>query len=265
MSPLSAQNQARLAGARHCYLFLDYDGTLADFAPTPDDIRPDPELIALMGKLVAHPRITPAIISGRRLAHIQALLPVPGLRKAGTYGVELELEEGQVTQRLNYETVRAGLATLKQAWARLLSDQDGFYLEDKGWTVAIHAKDAAAGAAEAILGEASRQAESMLADGAEVGLRLQGGHRFLEAAPRLADKGLAVEYLLARDAQPAGSILVYVGDDDKDEIAFGPIQARDGLALAVGERLRASGADGWFASPQPVRRWLEQLVNRPGH
>ncbi|MES0362195.1 MAG: trehalose-phosphatase, partial [Anaerolineales bacterium] len=49
-------------------IFLDYDGTLAEFAPTPDEIHPDPELIALLERLKNHQHLQVAVISGRRLS-----------------------------------------------------------------------------------------------------------------------------------------------------------------------------------------------------
>ena len=41
----------RVMDADKLRLFLDYDGTLADFAPTPDEVYPDPELIDLLNRL----------------------------------------------------------------------------------------------------------------------------------------------------------------------------------------------------------------------
>jgi trehalose 6-phosphate phosphatase len=54
--------------AEQLWLFLDYDGTLADFAPTPEDILPDKALISLIERLVSQPDIRVTVISGRRLA-----------------------------------------------------------------------------------------------------------------------------------------------------------------------------------------------------
>jgi trehalose 6-phosphate phosphatase len=80
----------RLARASKLWLFLDYDGTLAEFAPTPEHVDPDPDLIELLNRLAGQARLRIAVISGRRLSHVQSLVPVPGVLLAGTYGVELQ-------------------------------------------------------------------------------------------------------------------------------------------------------------------------------
>jgi len=54
--------------------------------------------------------------------------------------------------------------------------------------------------------------------------------------------------------------LIYLGDDDKDEIAFEAIQDHGGVVIAVGERLQQSSADCWLPTPQAVRRWLQDLA-----
>jgi trehalose-6-phosphatase len=56
------------------------------------------------------------------------------------------------------------------------------------------------------------------------------------------------------------ALTLYLGDDDKDEVAFEAVQARGGLAFAVGDRLLDSTADYHLPSPQAVRTWLAQLV-----
>ena len=73
MIPCTAEVMLQqMVRAERLWLFLDYDGTLADFAPTPEDIIPDKALIALIEDLVSQPDIRVTIISGRRLAHIQS-------------------------------------------------------------------------------------------------------------------------------------------------------------------------------------------------
>ena len=118
----------RISQAKCLWLFLDYDGTLADFAPTPDDIFPDPEIIALITRLNQHPKIRTAVVSGRRLDHLRALLPIPDLLLAGTYGVEILLLDGKVHHRLVYEDIRPYLDDLRASLAGSDRQSPGFLL-----------------------------------------------------------------------------------------------------------------------------------------
>lgn len=247
----------RLISEEALWLFLDYDGTLADFAPTPDVILPDEGLISLVTDLATVERNRVTIISGRRLAHIQALLPISGILMAGSYGLELQLPGGQIVHRLPKETIRPILDQVKRAWQALLAGRTGFYLEDKGWTIAIHAKDAIEEEAAHVLGESRRLADPGLVQ-SDGDLRLLGGHRFLEIAPVLGDKRRSVEYLMQRFPHP-DALPLYFGDDDKDEIAFEAVQAAGGLAFAVGDRLSNSSADYHLPSPKATRQWLAKL------
>jgi trehalose 6-phosphate phosphatase len=252
--------QQRVAQAGHVWLFLDYDGTLSDFAATPDEIIPDEELIDLIELLAGLPNCRVTIISGRRLVHIQALLPVSGIQKAGTYGLEMQTNDGETIHQVNYGTVRPLLEDLKQEWGQLLKGRSGFYLEDKGWTIAIHGKDAVEEEATAVLRVANHQAQALLEQDRGNIFRLLGGHRFLECGPKSANKKRTVDYLLSTYPWHDDALLVYLGDDDKDEVAFEAIQQRGGIAIAVGERLRNSSADCWLPTPQAVRLWLQGVI-----
>jgi trehalose 6-phosphate phosphatase len=250
--------ERRLAQAERIWLFLDYDGTLADFAPTPEQVTPDPELVDLIARLVQHPRFRVALVSGRRLSHVQKLAPVPGVLLAGTYGVEIQTPEGERIDRLDFVRLRPTLEALKPRWADLIAGRQGFFLEDKGWALALHARFADRAMADHVLDDARR-----LADGArqpaDPGLfRLLGGHKFLEIGPRLAHKGLTVAHLLDRYPWP-GALPLYLGDDDKDEEAFGVIQAQGGIAVVVTAEPRDTVADLRLESPQATRCWLEEL------
>ncbi len=258
----SERMMQRIRQAEHLWLFLDYDGTLADFAATPDDVIPDEDLIALIDHLAGDPAIRLTIISGRRLGHIQTLIPVPGILKAGSYGLELQTADGEIIHRANYDRIRPLLDDLKQQWEQLLSGRAGYYLEDKGWTLAIHGKDAAEADAAALFPQARRLANTLLEKAPDDLFRLQGGHHFLECSPRWADKKQSVEHIVSAYPWQNDALMIYLGDDDKDEVAFEAIQALDGMVVAVGERLRDSAADCWLPSPQEVRSWLQMIADR---
>jgi trehalose 6-phosphate phosphatase len=251
------QLNKRLALMERLWLFLDYDGTLADFAPTPEHVESDPELVTLLTRLASHPRFRLAVISGRRLNHVEALVPVPGILLAGTYGIELLTPDGRRIDRLPYETVRPALTALKPRWANLIADREGFFLEDKGWALALHARFANDEEAEATLTAARRLAVKVASSGP---FRLLGGHKFLEIGPKLAHKGRTVEFLLEKYPWP-DSVPLYLGDDDKDEEAFSLIQAKEGIAILVTSQSHDhTKADFYLESPLVVRRWLKSLI-----
>lgn len=253
----SAKAAQLLSDAARLWLFLDYDGTLAEFAATPDTINPDHKLVELIRTLVQNQNYRLAIVSGRRLAHIRTLLPVKGLWLAGTYGIELLTPEGQIIHRQSYEAVRSKIEEFKPEWESLLSARSDIYLEDKGWALAIHAKDAADQLAGGILTTARKLARRFVE--ANPSFRILGGHRFLEICPAEANKGIAIQYLLEKDPFEI-SLPVYIGDDDKDEEAFAAINTAGGVSIVVAPQSRQSNAHCRIENPGAVRAWLKQQI-----
>lgn len=258
----SKRVKKRIAEADHLRLFLDYDGTLADFAPTPDIVEPDSEIISLLTELAEHPRIRVTVISGRRLDHVEELLPVPEVLLAGTYGVELLLPNSEKIDRVPYDDLRPTLEEIKPKWQDLIADQRGFFLEDKDWALALHARHAPDDAAEVVLEKARDLASSAVEETLNSEFfRILDGHKFLEIGPALANKGKTVRHLLDRYPSP-DALILYVGDDDKDEEAFDVIHAHGGLAIRVCDSPCETQADARLASPQKVRHWLQMLMTR---
>lgn len=256
--PCIAPLEDVLERAGRLWLFLDYDGTLADFAPTPDVVVADPAIADLLSRLAEQPRLRVSVISGRRLEHIEQLVPVPGILLMGTYGIERRTPEGQRVYSVDYEEIRPTLEAIKPRWAELIAGHEGFFLEDKGWALALHARFADAQAAGAILPRARR---IVLDTVSSDHFRVLGGHRFLEIGPRMAHKGRTVEELLEGESS-GGMLPVYIGDDDKDEEAFDVVKAHGGLVLVVAEEERETLADCRLRSPRAVRAWLERLLTR---
>ncbi len=243
-------------GAASLRLFLDYDGTLAGFAPTPEQVEPHPEVVRLLERLAKKENITTAVISGRRLDDLRILLPVPGLYLGGTYGIELLTPAGETIYRADYAALRPALEKLKRGWETILAGRSGFFLEDKGWALALHARFAADEEAAEALALARRALDPAALAGQ---FRILGGHKFLEVAPLLASKRETVLYLLGRFPTP-GARCLYIGDDDKDEEAFPMIHAHGGAAVKVAQPAQPAGsteADYVFESPQKTIEWLE--------
>lgn len=247
----------QIQDATKFHLFLDYDGTLAGFAPTPDEIHPDPELIDLLERLKNNQRFQVAVISGRRLNHIRALIPIPGITLAGTYGIELLDPFGTQIHRVEFETVRPILDRIKPLWLELIRPHQDFYLEDKGWSLALHAKFVDQSTAEETIEDAQLILDRM--DLPKDLFRILGGHKFLEVAPKLANKGLTVRYLIS--SYPLdGALPIYIGDDDKDEEAYQVVLQFNGVAIKVNSQPVDTLAQLRLESPTNVRYFLESLI-----
>jgi trehalose 6-phosphate phosphatase len=135
----------------------------------------------------------------------------------------------------------------------LIDNIDGFYLEDKGWSLALHARDADPDiGAQIVLDAQNILHECQLGNQ----YRVLGGDRFLEVGPSIANKGLAVQYLVDSN-QWRGSLLIYIGDDDKDEEAFAIIQQCGGITIKVNRDGEDTSADLTLRDPNSVREWLK--------
>ncbi len=132
-------------------------------------------------------------------------------------------------------------------------------MEDKGWTLALHGRWAEDAEARRILGEAGRVASSTASS---TDFRILHEYKFLEIAPTSASKRETVAYLL--EQYPfAEARLLYIGDDIKDEEAFGVIHAHGGAAVRVlpsSQSQPKTSADFVFASPAATIHWLRGLL-----
>jgi len=159
-------------------------------------------------------------------------------------------------ERLERKDIRPTLDRIKPFWHELIADKQGYYLEDKSWSMALHARYAQDIEAESVM----NAARDLVANSLDSDIfRILGGHKFLEVAPRLANKGLSIANIL--DAYPWDRATpVYIGDDDKDEEAFEVINEREGISIIVAAQQRETQAALRLWSPNEVRRLLMNLV-----
>src|SRR5207244_4259121 len=78
-----------LGQAPEVLLGLDFDGTLAPIASSPDHVQLDPKVRETLRRLAVSPRCTLAIVSGRNRHELQTLVGVPDIYYAGNHGLEV--------------------------------------------------------------------------------------------------------------------------------------------------------------------------------
>lgn len=240
-----------LAGNPSRYaLFLDVDGTLLDIAATPTEVVVPPQLAPLLARVGKGLDGALAVLTGRQLAEIDALLAPLKLAGGGVHGAELRTAAGDPIVRV---AMSLPGSLIDQALA-IASDMPGIIAEPKGPGLALHYRRAPE--LKAVLEARLRLLLSRYADQ----LVLCPGRKLFEIIPAGHSKGTALE-ALAKLPALAGRLPVMIGDDVGDVPALAAAQRLGGFGLRVaGEQFAASSAD--LHGPASVLGWLERLADR---
>lgn len=222
-------------------LFLDFDGTLVDIAPTPDAIRVPQGLADALHRLSDLLEGRLALVSGRAIADIEGFLGPLAIARAGSHGIDRRLAGGAVLDAVAEgfpEDARALLADFAQG--------HGFSLEAKPHGAALHYRSN-----PAIEDQGLNFAEEVAA---AHGLVVKRGKCVIELVRPGADKGGAVRAFM-QHAIFAGSHPVFIGDDVTDEDGFAAVGEYGGTAIVVGDR-RPTRASYRIEGPAGVLDWL---------
>ncbi|WP_375408726.1 trehalose-phosphatase [uncultured Methylobacterium sp.] len=226
-------------------LFLDFDGTLVEIAPKPDQVRVDPALAPALARLRERLGGALAIVTGRPIAVIDGFLAPERFDVAGLHGVEKRFR-GEVSggRAEDHPELRARIAELHGAVGHLQS----VLIEDKGASVAVHWRLATPSDAE----RAQAVVEEMAAALGD-SYRLQLGKAVGEIVPASATKGTAIRGFCAH-APYAGRRAIFFGDDLTDERAFATVNEDGGVSVRIGAA--ETIATRRLADPEAVRALL---------
>ncbi|MBE7374652.1 trehalose-phosphatase [Pseudomonas lopnurensis] len=248
---MNDQNDQPAQEARRCAFFFDVDGTLAEIQPRPELVFiPSPTLAALERLHAAG--VPVAVISGRPLSQLDALLAPLRLPAAGVHGAERRAADG----RLHKLALDAEVLTrIEQELLQACAEYPGLYLENKGVAFALHFR-----LAPELEATARGLADDFARRYAEV-LTLQPGKCVFELKPRGASKGEVIRAFMA-EAPFSGRRPVFVGDDLTDEAGFAVVNALGGLSIKVGEG--PSEARQRLESVAAVGGWLDAVLRTLG-
>jgi trehalose 6-phosphate phosphatase len=206
-------------------LFLDIDGTLAEFAATPDEARIDEQLIRALQLLRIQHGGALALVTGRSIIDVDRMFPDLAIPVAGQHGCERRDAAGTVHLHASDPTV---LKKLRELFAAFADRHPGLLLEDKGATVALHYRQL-----PDLADQVHSAARSAFDAAGAQGYRLAEGKQLVEIRPDGRDKGKAIVDFM-REPPFAGRKAVFVGDDLTDEDGFAAVGAMGGWTVKVG-------------------------------
>lgn len=233
-------------------LTTDFDGTVSEIAPTPEQARIHPRCRDNLAELSEQLPLV-AVVSGRHVEDVRQLVGLPGVVYVGNHGLE-RWENGttyvEPSASEEFLVIRSILEN-----ARVELNIPGLLFEEKGTGASIHYRSTSNPSA------ARKRITSLLRDlakGKEV--EVVEGRRVVELRPALeVNKGSALIDLLGRyDVRGA----VYAGDDQTDLDAFaglrrwadqegkravtvGVISAEMPPELAEEADVTVDGVEGW--------------------
>ena len=228
-------------------LFLDVDGTLLELADTPGGVAVDATLMPLLDRLRILAGGALALVSGRTIENLDQLLGSRHLPIAGLHGCERR----DATGHLHVAPVAVEqLADVRAGLQRMVARNPNLMLEDKGAGLALHFLKAPE------LEHELRAEVALLSAPLVPRFAILDGHAVIEVKPAAHTKDSAVsEYM--EEPPFRGRLPVFIGDDVTDYGGFAAVRRFDGLAIAVGPRVKS---EWWLPDPSAVRRWLEQLA-----
>jgi trehalose-phosphatase len=226
MDAPTAAFAARLDSLADLVLLVDVDGTLAPIVDDPAAVAVPRAALDALATIARAARLV-GVVSGRPVAMVDRLVPVPGLWRAGAHGVEIVRRDGsedvdQAPRRARPQLDRAAAIAAEAGWR----------LEDKGTSVTVHARGDADAAA--ILA-AARAAFRAQLDPALV--EVHDARMAVEVrAAGARTKADAVRLALADAGNSSGNghlVAAFVGDDRTDLDAFAALDELGPYAIRV--------------------------------
>lgn len=233
--------------SRDWALFLDVDGTLVPHIDRADGVTFDDPLRRLLTTLSERLGGALALVSGRSIASLDALLhPLQLVCLSGLHGIQRRTAEGS---HRTGEWDEDALADYAAHAGSLVARFPGASIEHNGPCLYLHWR--AAPDAAPVLTRLAEEVGSALPSH-----RLHRGQHGIEIRPAGIDKGQAIRRFMASPPF-AGRRPVFAGDDPADEPGFAAVNGMGGISVLVGTRRETSARFG-LPDVDAVLAWLAE-------
>lgn len=230
-------------------IFLDFDGTLVEFAQEPHLVKLEPEIRQAVDSLSRSSKGALAIVTGRDLTDIDHFMHPLSLPVAGIHGMLRRGWDGE----LHHQPVESeALERLESLLARLTQTNQGLLLERKPGSVALHYRQR-----PELESQCKDAVDAALSDLSE--FHVLHGKMVIEIKAGGFNKGLALAEFMDEDPF-RGRLPIFAGDDTTDEDAFAEVNRRGGVSIKVGAG--DTGAGYRARGIRDFHRWLQDLARR---
>lgn len=229
-------------------LFLDIDGTLLDFAPTPHNVYVSDDLLNCIINVRTRMTNALAFVSGRMLDDVDRLFSPLKLPGAFSHGGEFRFPNCQVIRQVSPPSGISVAFDLAEVWRKFHPE---IMVEFKSDALALHYRTAPA--LEEDVKEFAQDLHQVLGDD----YHLLEGSAVVEIKPRHRNKGYGIAQLM-KSPQWQQRVPVFIGDDITDEDGFKVVNEAGGLSIKVGEG--DTVATSSLPNPHAVRELLWKLV-----
>lgn len=252
---LAAALEKWLGRSPRIAILSDFDGTLAELVPRPEDAVLLPEAKAALTALTARTGAMVAIVSGRALEDLRSRVDVPDLLLAGNHGLEIE-GRSLYYRHPGAVSLQPQLRDFCNLLRKELRGYDGAEVEEKGLTATVHFRRVSPERREEAAAAVFHAAERSMAP-----VCVRCGLLSLEIRPAVEwDKGAAARWILAHTGVPLEAA-VCLGDDLTDEDLFRALPK----AFSVKVGLEGESAAPWrLSGPAEVAAWLGRLADLAG-
>lgn len=202
--------------AKKKLILLDYDGTLVNFAPTPDGATPTKRLLDILSKLCGRSDTRLVIITGRGKTSIDLLL--------GHLPVDIVAEHGAMMKLNNeWRMVTENREDWKKEILEKLNDcvkeNQGSFIEVKEYALTWHYRQVAETTGFHV---AEKLIESLHPISEKYDLKIINGNKVVEVVAGKQDKGVAALKILNEHEY---DFVLAIGDDKTDEDMFLKLQS----------------------------------------
>ncbi len=242
--------EAIRAGQRVAF-FLDYDGTLREFAPNPADARPTEEIRTLLDDLAALPNTDVLLISGRKGEDLETFAGKSRLGLIAEHGASLRRPGRTEWETLDAQVDYGWKDEVRPVFRLYEESLPGSQVEEKRTSLVWHYRRA-----DPEFGEwkANQLAEELGAMTANTPVQVRQGQKIVEVVSAQVSKGAAVARCMGEEGY---SLTLCAGDDVTDESMFA-LEADNLVTVKIGDG--PTKAKYRVKNPAAMRRFLREVA-----